>query len=89
MFVFFSDIAKKSTENMVSELVNYVQSNKDIISDFAKEYLEMEKLDIDEYIYETKQGNRGNKLTICLLCQLYKVRAAIIGEDEIWFTSLS
>ena len=62
---------------------------KDTISDFAKEYLEMEKLDIDEYIYETKQGNRGNKLTICfIIVNCTKYEAAIIGEDEIWFTSV-
>ena len=64
-----------------------MQSNKDAVCDFAMEFLEMEKLTIDQYIYDTTHGKRGNKLTICLLCQLYKLQAAIIVEDEIWFTS--
>ena len=67
------------------DLCKYVKGNRKIVQDFAKEYLDAKGITLDELL-RRNTSHTCTELIIYLLCQLYKLRCAIITQDEVWMT---
>ena len=88
LFVFFERETGKLPSTKHRELCEYMQLNNDLIQNFADEYFKSIQMNLDVMkMFTRNEGIHTNELTICLLCQMYKLKFTIIGEEEIWMTS--
>ena len=86
IYSYFSHHCGNQLLEIHKDLCTYVKGNRKIVQEFAKEYLKVKGITLDESL-RRNNSHTCTELIICLLCQLYKLRCAIITLDEVWMTS--
>ena len=85
IYSYFSHHCGNQPLEIHKDLCTYVKGNRKIVQEFAKEYLKVKGITLDESL-RRNNSHTCTELIICLLCQLYKLRCAIITLDEVWMT---
>ena len=75
-------------EFMQSQLINYMQTYVNGVKIVADKLLASKGLAVKDYIsYISKENNRGDELSLYLLCRMTQKHACVIGKNLVWYTS--
>ena len=73
---------------MWSQLINYILTYVSGVKIVADKLLASKGLAVKDYIsYISKENNRGNELSLYLLCRMTQKHACVIGKNLVWYTS--